>query len=79
MDNVPIPDETVGEHLDSASEKQRVFHREAAMIAEADAEIAARLWIDAADIDAWIDSIAATTNCPQRTLGADPAAQCRGR
>jgi predicted transcriptional regulator len=43
--------------FDSAAERQRRLAREADMIAEADASIAAGRLIDASEIDAWIDSI----------------------
>ncbi len=46
------------------AERQARHAWEAAMIAEADAEIAAGLYVDADDIDAWIDSIGATHELP---------------
>ncbi len=39
------------------SERQRRLAREAAGIAEADAEFAAGLYVDADEIDTWIDSV----------------------
>ncbi len=49
---------------DSAAENRRRLAREAALIAEADAEIAAGLFVDSADVDAWIDSIGAEHELP---------------
>jgi predicted transcriptional regulator len=43
---------------------QRRLAWEAAMVAEADAEIAAGLYVDADDIDAWIDSIGTAHELP---------------
>jgi predicted transcriptional regulator len=51
-------------HSETAAERQRRFAWEAAMIAEADAEIEAGLFVDAADVDAWIDSIGTDHELP---------------
>nr|WP_294509677.1 hypothetical protein [uncultured Rhodopila sp.] len=45
----PIPE--------TEADRQRRHAREAKMIAEADADIAAGRLVDQADVDAWIDSI----------------------
>jgi predicted transcriptional regulator len=49
---------------ESDAERQARHAREAAMIAEADAEIAAGLYVDADEIDAWIDSIGTAHELP---------------
>jgi hypothetical protein len=45
--------------------RQRCLVWEAAMVAEADAEIDAGLYVDADDIDAWIDSIGTDRELPR--------------
>jgi predicted transcriptional regulator len=44
-------------HPESATGGQRRLSREARMVAEADADVAADRLVDEADVDAWIDSI----------------------
>lgn len=57
MDTVPRPDEDApGRRRDTAAERQRRLVWEAVRIAEADAEIDAGLFIEEADMDAWIGS-----------------------
>ena len=46
------------------AERQRRLAWEAEMIAEADAEIEAGLYVDADEIDAWIDSIGTDHELP---------------
>jgi predicted transcriptional regulator len=45
-------------------DRRRRIAWEAAMIAEADAELEAGLFIDSADVDAWIDSIGTDHELP---------------
>ncbi len=65
-------------NLDSAEpcnpevERQRQYAWEAAMIAEADAEIASGHYVDADQIDAWIDSIGTDPELPPPPAKADP-------
>jgi predicted transcriptional regulator len=49
---------------DIESERQRRLAWEAAGIAEADAEFAAGLYVDADEIDAWIDSVGTDHELP---------------
>jgi len=56
MDTAPRPDDSA-EAARAEAERQRRFAWEAEMIAEADAEIEAGLYVDSAEIKAWIDSI----------------------
>jgi predicted transcriptional regulator len=44
------------QHPETESGRRRRLTREAKMIAEADADIAAGRLVDAAEVDAWIDS-----------------------
>jgi predicted transcriptional regulator len=57
MDSFKIDTNQPPTSSETEAESQRRFAWEAAMIAEADAEIEAGLYIDADEIDAWIDSI----------------------
>jgi predicted transcriptional regulator len=50
--------------LEIEAAAQRRLAREAAMVAEADAEIAAGLYVDADEIDAWINSIGTDHELP---------------
>ena len=50
--------------LEIESERKRRFAWEAAGIAEADAEFAAGLYVDADEIDAWIDSVGTDHELP---------------
>jgi hypothetical protein len=62
--------DTVNPETDSASlpeteaNRKRRLAWEAARIAEADAEFKAGLYVDAAEIDAWIDSIGSDHELP---------------
>jgi hypothetical protein len=49
---------------ESEAARQRRIAWEAEMIAEADADFAAGLYVDADDIDAWIDSIGTDHELP---------------
>ena len=65
MDTVPRPDnETPDPQRETDAERQRRLAWEAEMIAEADAEIEAGQYVDAADIKAWIDSIGTDHELP---------------
>ena len=65
MDNVPRPDDAAQADRGESAEAQRQrLEWEAAMIAEADASIAAGRLIDASEIDAWIDSIGTDHELP---------------
>ena len=58
MDTAPRPDDRAATaRRESAPERQRRFAREAEMIAEADADVAAGRLVDSAKVKAWIDSI----------------------
>lgn len=56
---------------ETETERQRRIGWEAEMIAEADAELAVGLNVDAAEIDAWIDSIGTEHELPP------PPTRCR--
>jgi hypothetical protein len=66
MDTInPAPAEGAGTpRPDTEAERQRRLAWEVAMIAEADADIAAGRLIDEAEIDAWIDSIGTDHELP---------------
>jgi predicted transcriptional regulator len=65
MDTVPRPNDGTSDlRPESEAERRRRLVREAKMIAEADADIAAGRLIDEADIDAWIDSIGTDQELP---------------
>jgi predicted transcriptional regulator len=65
MDTVPRPDEdTPGRPHETEAERQRRLAWEADRIAEADAEIEAGLYVDSAEIKAWIDSIGTDHELP---------------
>ena len=55
---------------ETEAEKRRRCAREAAMVAEARAELDAGLYVDAAEVDAWIDSIGTDHGCLHHLLGA---------
>ena len=58
MDTVPLPgDRAPGTSFETEAERQRRLAWEAEMIAEADAEIEAGLFVEEAEVDAWIDSL----------------------
>jgi len=63
MDTVPRPDDGAS-RPETEAEMQRRFAWEAEMIAEADAEIEAGLYVDSANIKAWIDSIGSDHELP---------------
>jgi predicted transcriptional regulator len=62
MDTAPNAVDTA--RPESAADKQRRLAWEARMIAEARAELDAGLFVDAADVDAWIDSIGTDHELP---------------
>jgi predicted transcriptional regulator len=65
MDNAPLPDGNAQPaSVETEAERQRRLAWEAEMIAEADAEIAAGLVIEEADVDAWIDSLGTDHELP---------------
>ena len=64
MANTPRPAEQVESPRETEEERKRRFAREAEMIAEAEAEIEAGLYVDADEIDAWIDSIGTDHELP---------------
>ena len=51
---------------------------EADMIAEAEAEIDAGLFVDEADVDAWVDSLGTDAALPLPKSDAEPSRACRG-
>ncbi len=54
MDDVP---RTRNEAIETDAEKQRRLAWEARMIAEARAQLDAGFYVDAADVDAWLNSL----------------------
>jgi predicted transcriptional regulator len=65
MDTVPMPgDNAQAARFESAPEAQRRPVQEAEMIAEARAELDAGLYVDADEVDAWIDSIGTDHELP---------------
>jgi predicted transcriptional regulator len=60
----PRGDNAPAAHLESAEEEQRRLAWEAEMIAEADAEIEAGLYVDADEVKAWIESIGTDHELP---------------
>lgn len=65
MDNAsPRNDATQADCAETAEEKRRRLAWEAEMIAEADGEIEAGLYVDADEVDAWIDSIGTDHELP---------------
>ena len=65
MDNAPPHgDRAPAERSETEAERQRRLAWEAKMIAEADAEIEAGLYVDADEIDAWIDGIGTDHELP---------------
>jgi predicted transcriptional regulator len=58
METAPLPGTGASAaRPENAVEKRRRLVREVAMIAEADADIAAGRLVDSAEVDAWIDSL----------------------
>jgi len=51
-------------HPETEASRQRRLAREAKMIAEADADVAAGRLVDEAEVDAWIDSIGTDHELP---------------
>lgn len=65
MDTAPRPDDDMpNPRPETEAERQARLAWEAEMIAEADAEIEAGLYVDSADIKAWIDSIGTDQELP---------------
>ena len=66
MDTIkPAPDGSPGApRPETEAEKRRRLAWEATMIAEADAEIEAGLYVDSDEVDAWIDSIGTDHELP---------------
>jgi len=62
MDTVPRPDSE--SPPETEAERHARIAWEAAAIAEADAEIEAGLFIEEADVDAWIDSLGTDHELP---------------
>jgi predicted transcriptional regulator len=61
----PAPDEnTETSRTETAAEREHRLAREARMIAEADADIAAGRLVDSAKVKAWIDSIGTDHELP---------------
>jgi predicted transcriptional regulator len=64
MDTPPLGADAPAARFESAAEKQRRLIREAELLAEARADAAAGLVVDAADVDRWIDSIGTDHELP---------------
>ncbi len=65
MDDTPHPTESAKSVPETKkAEARRRLAWEAEMIAEADAEIEAGLYVDAADVDAWVDSLGTDHELP---------------
>ena len=65
MDTVPRPDEGAPDpRPETEAERRARLVREAKGIAEAEASLAAGLYVDADEIDAWIDSIGTDHELP---------------
>ena len=65
MDTAPLPgDSAPAAGSETETERQRRLAWEAEMIAEADAEIEAGLYVDSDEVDAWIDSIGTDHELP---------------
>ena len=66
MDRInPAPDDNAGApRPETEADKQRRLAWEAAMIAEADAEIEAGLYVDPDEVKAWIDSVGTDHELP---------------
>jgi predicted transcriptional regulator len=62
MDTAPLSGDSA--RFESAVDKQRRLDREAKLLAAARAKIAGGLAVDAADVDAWIDSIGTDDELP---------------
>jgi predicted transcriptional regulator len=65
MDTAPRPNDSAqAARSETEAERQRRFAWEAEMIAEADAEIEAGLFVEEAEVDAWIDSLGTDHELP---------------
>lgn len=65
MDTVPRPDEGAPDARPETEDERRArLAREAKGIADAEASLAAGLYVDADEIDAWIDSIGTDHELP---------------
>lgn len=65
MDTVPRPDDRADTPTpESEAERRRRLAWEAEMIAEARAELDAGCYVDAAEVNAWIDSIGTDHELP---------------
>ncbi len=60
----PAPLADTSEHAETEAERQARFEWEAEGIAEADAEFDAGLYVDVADVRAWVDSLRTDTPLP---------------
>jgi predicted transcriptional regulator len=65
MDTAPRPDDGIpATPSETGAERARRLAWEAEMIAEARADLNAGLYVDAAEVDAWIDSIGTDHELP---------------
>ena len=65
MDTAPRPNDSAqAAHSETEAERQARLAWEAEGIAAAEASLAAGLYVDADDIDAWIDSIGTDNELP---------------
>jgi hypothetical protein len=65
MDTAPLPAGSAPvSRAETEADRQRRLAWEATMIAEADADIAAGRLVDAAEVDAWIDSLGTDHELP---------------
>jgi len=65
MDTVPRPDDATPDHCpETEAEREARLAREAKMIAEADADVAAGRLVDSTKVKAWIDSIGTENELP---------------
>jgi predicted transcriptional regulator len=65
MDTVPRPDDDTPEpRPETEAERQARLAREAKSIAEARAQLDAGFYVEAAEVDAWIDSIGTDHELP---------------
>ena len=67
----------VSDHVETEAERQRRIAWEAKGIAEARAELDAGLYVDADEVDAWIDSLGTDHELPHRPLAVADRAACR--
>jgi predicted transcriptional regulator len=65
MDTVPRPDDATPDRCpETEAEREARLAREAKMIAEADADVAAGRLVDSTKVKAWIDSIGTENELP---------------